>query len=243
MKVITNTFQPFLTPGQEVPWELVSDLLTRYSTHEGYTLFPDVLPFFEMLKRRSMQPGINTSWKWDKTIVGIITNSDDRVPSVLESFGLKIGPRRVGSAGERIAQANLDDDVSFVVLSYDVGVEKPDRRMFEAATQMLQETAAEKFGHDGSVTGEGFSKLYVGDSLEHDYFGAKEAEWDAVLVDRSNWSATETKTGSKETPLSGLYTQGRTAAGVTKEVVTCNDLAALAGWQPGNSTHIDIGIT
>jgi hypothetical protein len=144
IKVIMNTFRPFLTQGQEVPHKLVTDLLTRYSTHEGYTIFPDVLPLFQMLRSQSTQPTLHPDWTWDKTVVGIITNSDDRVPSVLESFGLKVGPRRVGRPGERMAQASLDDDVNFVVLSYDVGTEKPDRKMFDAAIQMLQETIAEK---------------------------------------------------------------------------------------------------
>jgi hypothetical protein len=108
---------------------------------------------------------------------------------------------------------------------------------------MLQETVAEKFGHDGSASVKDFNKLYVGDSLEHDYLGAKEAGWDAVLVDRSNWSEMEKKTGSKTTLLSSLYTERRSVAGLTKEVVMCNDLEALAGWQPGSSGHIDIGVT
>jgi FMN phosphatase YigB (HAD superfamily) len=238
IKVIMNTFRPFLTQGQEVPHKLVTDLLTRYSTHEGYTIFPDVLPLFQMLRSQSTQPTLHPDWTWDKTVVGIITNSDDRVPSVLESFGLKVGPRRVGRPGERMAQASLDDDVNFVVLSYDVGTEKPDRKMFDAAIQMLQETIAEKSDHDGHAIHDGpadvedFTKLYVGDSLEHDYFGAKQAGWDAVLVDRSERSACEKDTGNKETQLPGLFMEGQLVAGVKEEIMTCSNLAALAAWRP-----------
>jgi hypothetical protein len=173
---------------------------------------------------------MHPSWTWEKTVVGIITNSDDRVPSVLESFGLKIGPRRVGTSGQRIAQANLDDDVSFVVLSYDVGIEKPDRRIFDAAAQMLRETIAESSGGDGLVSAGEFSKLYVGDSMEHDYFGAKEAGWDAVLVDRSEQSVVANMGGNNAPLVSGLYKEMRSAEGVTKEVAVCSNLTALAGW-------------
>ncbi|KAF2678482.1 haloacid dehalogenase [Lentithecium fluviatile CBS 122367] len=235
--VITHTFRPFLKQGQNVPDALISDLLTRYSTHEGYTLFPDVLPFFQMLRSRSRQRPTEPDWRWDKTVVGIITNSDDRVPFVLESFGLKIGPRRIGSSGERIVQASMDDDVSFVVLSYDVGFEKPDRRMFDAATQMLQETLADSSIGDAPVSSRDFSMLYVGDSLEHDYLGAREAGWDAVLVDRFEKLAVEEEQASQE-PM-GLYSEERAENGAVMEVVMCNNLAALAGWQPGGLGHVE----
>lgn len=181
-----------------------------------------------MLKSRSTHP----NWAWDKTIVGVISNSDDRVPSVLESFGLKVGPRRVGTSEERNTQAKLDDDIDFVILSYDVGFEKPDRRMFDAATQVFQNMHAGTPGNDGSVSDHGYHKLYIGDSLEHDYFGAKEAGWDAVLLDRPEESTVKEHTGSKETLVSDLYKEERSVAGVTKEVEMCSNLAALAGWKP-----------
>jgi ribonucleotide monophosphatase NagD (HAD superfamily) len=68
-----------------------------------------------------------------------------------------------------------------VALSYDVGHEKPDRRIFDAATEMLAETVASK---DKGLTINDFDKLYVGDDLEKDYDGAKAAGWYAVLLDR-----------------------------------------------------------
>jgi hypothetical protein len=191
-----------------------------------------------MLKNRSVEQSMYPRWTWEKTVVGVITNSDDRVPSVLQSFGLKIGPRRVGSSGERVMQANADDDISFVVLSYDVGVEKPNRHIFDAARQMLQETMAENSGLDRPVSIQEFRTLYVGDSLEHDYFGAKEAGWDAVLVDRSESPAIKVEQVSRGTPLSGIYKEDRWVDGVVKEVVVCSSLVALAGWQPGRLRHV-----
>lgn len=183
-KVIKNTYQPFLNPGQDVPQALISELLTRYSTSAGYHMYPDVKPFFSMIRRSNEQANVGLPWKWDKTVVGIITNSDDRVPGILESFGLKVGPRRVGSRALHSAKATVDDDISFVVLSYDVGFEKPDRRLFDAALEMLKETLAEAGNGAEGQDVDDFEKLYVGDTIEKDYFGAKRAGWNALVIDR-----------------------------------------------------------
>jgi FMN phosphatase YigB (HAD superfamily) len=224
---------PFLAQNQDIPDALVSELLTRYSTQQGYTLFSDVIPFFNMLKDRSDQRPDHLRWPWERTVVGIISNSDDRVLSVLQSFGLKIRPQRVGMPGECRVQADMDDDITFIVLSYDAGFEKPDRRIFDAARQMLEKSIAKNCRSDGPVSIRDFTRLYVGDSLEHDYFGAKEAGWDAVLVDRSKGPPLEVDQNWQETSLPGLYREDRNVDGIAKEVVTCDHLVSLAGWQPG----------
>ncbi|PVI06097.1 hypothetical protein DM02DRAFT_715277 [Periconia macrospinosa] len=225
--VIQGTFKPFLKSSQNVPDTLISELLTRYSTKEGYNLFPDVLPLFRMLqRRRATQNHSDSSWKWDRTVVGIITNSDDRVPSVLESFGLKIGARRVGSPAQRTAEARMDDDISFVVLSYDVGNEKPDRRIFEAAEGMLKETLAEGGTDAESQSIDGYEKLYVGDSFDKDYQGAKAAGWDALLLQR--------EAGREQTPRltkvdAAELTEGKSDG---TRVDACTSLEALQFWVP-----------
>lgn len=154
--------------------------MRRYSTKEGYDIFPDVKPFFQMLRDHSLT-SIVEPWPWNKTVVGIITNSDDRVPGILESFGLEVGAGRVGVPDHRLEEG-LKDDISFVVLSYDVGVEKPERRIFDAAVDSFNEILARR---DDGLKVDNFEKLYVGDSLEHDFFGAKRAGWNALLLDRS----------------------------------------------------------
>ena len=171
-----------MEPGQEVPQPLVDELLRRFSTKEGYDVFPDVLPFFKMLRTRSSTNDAEV-WPWKKTVVGIITNSDDRVPGILESFGLKVGPRRVGTPDERKADAALEDDISFVVLSYDVGVEKPQRAIFDAAYRSFQETLAST-GDESNARD--WENLYIGDSLEHDVVGANQAGWKALKLDRQD---------------------------------------------------------
>jgi FMN phosphatase YigB (HAD superfamily) len=206
-QVIRNTFTPFLKPDQEVPPALISDLLRQYSTKEGYKLYPEVLPFFRMLRKRKSRNSPS------KIIVGIITNSDDRVPGILEDFGLIINSRRFVASAEplkvrsksaemlfagsdedsrpspgtnprvRSADPESHDDVDFVILSYDVGHEKPNRRMFDAASATLHEMLA---NHDSKLDASDFWKLYVGDDLNKDYMAARQAGWAAVLVDRAD---------------------------------------------------------
>jgi hypothetical protein len=83
--IIENTFTPFLRPNQTFPHALTQELLHTYSSSKGYDLYPDVRPFFNMLRFANKRAKQNRTplglWPWDQTIVGIITNSDNRVPS------------------------------------------------------------------------------------------------------------------------------------------------------------------
>ncbi|KAF2644864.1 haloacid dehalogenase [Massarina eburnea CBS 473.64] len=222
--VIRDTFKPFMKPSQQVPEALISELLTRYSTRAGYDIFTDVLPFFRMLKDPALRTSTAPAWPWNKTVVGIITNSDDRVPSVLESFGLRIGPRRVGSSAQRRVEATTDDDISFVVLSYDVGVEKPNREMFQAAEEMLKETLAENGEGVEDTNIEDYEKLYVGDEFKKDYVGAKSAGWHSVLLDRER---------KLNEPLDSVKaTELEEGCDYKEPVQVCSTIEALRRWRP-----------
>ncbi|KAJ4382327.1 hypothetical protein N0V86_002661 [Didymella sp. IMI 355093] len=227
MHVINNTFKQWLQPGQDVPKPLVDDLLRRYSTKEGYDIFPDVLPFFQMLRTRASTNDAKL-WPWNKTVVGIITNSDDRVPGILESFGLKVGPRRVGTPDEREADAASEDDISFVVLSYDVGVEKPQREIFDAAVKSFQETLASR-GDESNV--QDWEKLYIGDSLEHDVVGANKAGWKALRLDREE----QVKKPFKNKDILVVHEHVKTGDGSHDiKVPTIKDLRALDSLDPSS---------
>ena len=184
-KVIQGTFQPFLKPQQEVPDALISELLTRYSNSEGYSFFPDAKRLFRTLKTARTGTSHSPPWRWDKTIIGVITNSDDRVTPILSSFGLKVGPHRAGVPNQRPLAITGENDIDFVALSYDVGHEKPDRRIFDAATATLASTIEAAPASAGLGCVDDYEKLYVGDSVTNDYFGAIAAGWHAVRVDRS----------------------------------------------------------
>lgn len=209
--MIRNTFNPYLQPGQQFPQALVSELLQQYSTKAGYTLYSDVQPFFQMLREARESKDQHSKWKWDKTVVGIITNSDDRVPGILESFGLSIGPRRVGTSDERRREATLQDDISFVVLSYDVGVEKPDGKIFNAAIGMLEETLS---GHEDGLFASDFEKVYVGDDLRKDYDGAMEAGWQSVLLLRHSSGEVDTSGTYGHMAITDKDGKARTITGV-----------------------------
>lgn len=223
--MINGTFKQWLEPGEDVPQPLVDELLRRYSTKEGYDIFPDVLPFFQMLRQKPSNDSAKP-WPWEKTVVGIITNSDDRVPGILESFGLKVGPRRVGTPDERTAEAASEDDISFVVLSYDVGVEKPQREIFDAAVKSFEETLR---GRGDGLQAEDFEKLYVGDSLEHDVFGAKRAGWKALKLDRNEQFKNTFKKKDKDLVSATIKMEGGSRYA---KVGMIQNLGALNEWNP-----------
>jgi beta-phosphoglucomutase-like phosphatase (HAD superfamily) len=102
--------------------------------------------------------------------VGVITNSDDRIPGILSSLGLNVGSPRHGM-GLSSQNSNSEEDINFVVMSYDVGHEKPAREIFDAARALA-----------GASPTQGNWCLHVGDDLDKDYKGAKAADWESVLL-------------------------------------------------------------
>lgn len=89
------------------------------------------------------------------------------MPSILSSFGLQVGLWRHGNVHH--ASVKAEDDINFVMLSYDVGSEKPDSKIFDSTKQMVP--GQERF-------------LHVGDDLQKDYYAAKRAGWEGFLMDR-----------------------------------------------------------
>ena len=182
-KIINNTFSPYYqtTP----PPNLIPSLIHRFHSSEGYTLFPDVVPLLKQLR---------TQQQARRVIIGIITNSDNRTASILTSLGVRVSPLHYGT--ERPEQSlgqggngSENFDVDFTVLSYDVGSEKPDGRIFGAAEEMLgsllRREDASSSSHD-DASAEAWSKVYVGDEYEKDVVGARRAGWKAVLVERED---------------------------------------------------------
>lgn len=106
------------------------------------------------------------------------------MPDILTSLGLKVHALRHGSSAQEHKTEKSGYDVDFVLMSYDVGHEKPDRRIFDAATKMLNDMLVAD--GDTSPDLEQWTRLYVGDELEKDAIGAMDAGWDALLVDRDD---------------------------------------------------------
>lgn len=129
-------------------------------------MYSDVLPFFKSL--RQIKAASHGDSAWSKPVIGVITNSDDRVPTILSNFGLQVGLWRYGNDSQ--ASFDAEDDINFVMLSYDVGFEKPDSKMFDTTKQMVP--GQRRF-------------LHVGDDLQKDYYAAKRAGWEGFLLDRA----------------------------------------------------------
>ncbi|KAF9632027.1 hypothetical protein BFW01_g2889 [Lasiodiplodia theobromae] len=214
-QIITQTFTPFLStqksssPGSappnppSLPHRLVPDLITRFVSRDGYTLYNDVIPLFASL--RAARGGSGSSRR--KIVTAVLTNSDDRVAGILRSFGLRVGhvdPETVekiaastypNGSGSTSATTLLqperlgENDIDFVLTSYDCGYEKPHRAIFDAARRLAlaryaQVGEGEETGREIDDDGE-WEAVYVGDEVDKDVVGAEEAGWaNAFLVDR-----------------------------------------------------------
>ena len=138
-------------------------------------MYEDVAPLFEELRRAKKTSTVETAAP--ELTIGVITNSDDRVPSVLSSLGLEVSPRRYGLVADSSdPHSDMEDDIDFVVMSYDVGYEKPSRDVFDAAKQLVRSNCG--------ISGQEDRFVHIGDDLEKDYEGAKRAGWESVLLDR-----------------------------------------------------------
>lgn len=156
-------------------------------------------------------------------IVGVITNSDDRVPDILTSLGLSVSPLR-SPASERHEDGE-QYDVDFSVMSYDVGHEKPDRRIFEAAEGMLETVLGQ-----GNIDSREWRKVYVGDEFKKDVVGAIGAGWNAVLVDRESREEYDDVKWLHQEPVGTLYEVFE-----AQKAVGFRSLEQLAEWLPGGS--------
>lgn len=161
-----------------MPSELVPKLLHRFWCDEGYTLYPDVMPLIHRV--RSTHKAEDA-----RVVIGVITNSDDRVPDILTSLGMNVGSRRHGTTSPNANTSEESQDIDFTVMSYDVGHEKPDKRIFAAAEDVLKATL-EARGATGEAAKDAnqWRKVYVGDDFDKDVKGAVDAGWNAVIIDR-----------------------------------------------------------
>ena len=86
--VVYGAFHP-LCRGHEIPDSLGPTLFRHFSSGEAYTLYPDVIPFFQTMRELREKIG---DPKGPVIIIGVITNSDNRVQTILKGLGLQVGP-------------------------------------------------------------------------------------------------------------------------------------------------------
>lgn len=112
--------------------------------------------------------------QYDHTVIGLISNSDFRVISVLRSLGVAIKSYPPMKIEDELDGEN--GTIDFVTLSYDVGVEKPQQRIFEAAFEEAKRKTSGGEGHE-------WVKVHIGDDMEKDVLAAQGAGWAGVLWD------------------------------------------------------------
>lgn len=189
-KIVTNTFKPLLKADEELPQELAPKLLHRFWSNEGYELQPGASEVLRHLR----EPSTNAK-NFEKIVVGVITNSDPRVPDVLSSLGLNISPLRYGTSAPDQPNSQQQYDVDFSVMSYDVGHEKPKVEIFRAAEEMLDSALMARGDTSTTRDPKVWEKIYVGDEYDKDVVGARNAKWNAILI--SEEPADDNKTGVK----------------------------------------------
>lgn len=195
-----------------LPDGLVKTLLDRFAGREAYELYPDVGAFFERLRgvrNAAAAGGTGGEGKlgvFDRVIVGVISNSDDRVPDILKSLGLTVGRTRAdrdvessllpgfedrssssfSSSSEDASQSkhpeNADtvNDIDLVITSYDAGFEKPHPAIFDTAKRQAQSLVNDSEADSSHQ----WTCVHVGDHYEKDYRAAIQAGWDGVFLPR-----------------------------------------------------------
>ncbi|EAW23862.1 putative haloacid dehalogenase-like hydrolase [Aspergillus fischeri NRRL 181] len=175
-----------------VPDALVSHLLDRFAGSEGYALFDDVAPFLAVVRAvKSRRRGLGP---FERVLIGVISNSDDRVPAVLRALGLSVGDVRADQGVESMRLPGFEerdanrknastvdqvDDVDLVITSYEAGEEKPSRVIFDVARRQ----ARRLLGDEGE-SGDNWVCVHVGDDFDKDYQAALNAGWDGYYLPR-----------------------------------------------------------
>jgi FMN phosphatase YigB (HAD superfamily) len=97
------------------------------------------------------------------------------VSSILSSLGVLVRNQPPGARQESLEGkgSGTEGIIDFITLSYDVGVEKPHQKIFEAAFEEAKRL-------DGGKERE-WAKVHVGDDLEKDVKAAERAGWRGIL--------------------------------------------------------------
>ncbi|XP_047113132.1 rhythmically expressed gene 2 protein-like [Schistocerca piceifrons] len=119
-------------------------LITAYKNGEQYNVADGAQDLLSYLQQTN-------------TILGIISNYDERLHCVLNSL-------------------DLNKYFDFVLTSYEAGIEKPSTKIFEKALDL-----AVKIDSHVSPT----CALHIGDKIETDYKGAMKAQWKCALLKKN----------------------------------------------------------
>lgn len=187
--------------ASDIPDRLVQALLSIFQSDLGYKLYNDVEPFFQKLQMwRNMKKSSTTMLKdggngsFDRIVLGVISNSDDRVPDILRSLGLRVGSAWADNGDRLPSVVNLDgatkrdNDIDLIVTSYEAGKEKPHKHIFNVAQKRAEEhLTTTGFIIDPPFLAAPYDRcVHVGDDYRDDYQGAMNAGWDGFLLLRED---------------------------------------------------------
>jgi putative hydrolase of the HAD superfamily len=123
-------------------------IYSTFGSHAAYEVFPDALPFLRWAQRHGV-------------VCGVLSNADERYgDSILPMLGL------------------TPDELQFQCFSKDLGIEKPDARIFLSAMKHSRPWLPSK---DVLLPSE---VLHIGNDFAKDFEGAKRAGMHTVLLDR-----------------------------------------------------------
>ncbi|EEP81283.1 predicted protein [Uncinocarpus reesii 1704] len=167
----------------DIPDRLVETLIGVFEGDSGYKLYDDVIPFFKKLQAwKDAKRSGNTGKDWDRIVIGVVSNADDRVPTILRSLGLHVGSAWANS-GELLPTVDKaygamegENDIDFIVTSYEAGKEKPHKHIFDVARKRAEEHLR-TCGADIDCPFPAGNDLcvHVGDDYHDDYEGARNA--------------------------------------------------------------------
>ncbi|PWY80146.1 haloacid dehalogenase-like hydrolase [Aspergillus eucalypticola CBS 122712] len=197
-ELIRTTFQQVSADkSTKLPDELIQGLLDRFASSQGYALYNDAGELFQRLrqfKTTGQKLGV-----FERIVVGVLSNSDDRVPAVLQSLGLSVGKGRADQEIESLKLPGFEDpssittdeygekvdDIDLVITSYQAGEEKPSPVIFDVA-----ERQARRLVGAGEEDGD-WVRVHVGDDYDKDYRAAVDAGWKGVYVLRDEGGGRE----------------------------------------------------
>lgn len=192
-EVIRGSFARVLHSA-DLPDGLLQRLLDRFASREGYGLYPDARDFMVRMREVKMRLASQQGQRFgpfERVVVGVLSNSDDRVPAVLKSLGLSVSDVRADqgvssmrlpgfeerTTSSEVAQTQIHD-LDLVITSYDAGEEKPSRVIFDVARRQAQRTS-------GCTEDESnWLCVHVGDDYAKDYQAAIDAGWGSYYITR-----------------------------------------------------------
>ncbi|KAK7524494.1 hypothetical protein IWZ03DRAFT_367306 [Phyllosticta citriasiana] len=205
-KVINETFTACAVPGQKVPRHLAPDLINRFSGSAFYHYMrsaPSTIKTLRNIEANSDYP----------VIIGVISNSDPRIASILRSFGFSVGddkpvrntrPVFESQEDKTLPQEDQEElhqqdrpplidrakrpDFDFVLASYDAEYEKPKREIFALAERYAADVMRQlpaPAAHDSLdyPWPYPFHRLHVGDDIFKDAVAAANAGWKSLVFE------------------------------------------------------------